>query len=91
MKNNELNQDVTETSAYIIVTIDSKSKLILPKNIGILFMQIWSEATEIFQEWSSEPKRLRGVDKDFEVRFISEETFKEMKMASMIGADTEDE
>ena len=91
MKNNENNQDVTETSDYIIITVSSESKLIMPKQKGIKFLEFWAEATEIYQKWSSEPPRIRGVDRDFEIKFISEATFKEMKMASLIGTDTETE
>ena len=91
MKNNDNNQGVTETPSYIIVTIDHESKLIMPYADGMNFMRIWSGSTEIFQRYSSDTAKFRTVNKKFEIRFISEETFKEMQMAAVIGTQPEDD
>ena len=58
---------------------------------GMEFLRIWSGATEIYQRYSSDPIKFRSVDKVFELKFISEETYKEMTMAAVIGTDLGDD
>ena len=85
MKNNDINQDVTEHLKYIIVKIDYNCKLIMPIEDGLNFIKFWACATEIKEKYN-EPSIVRNPDKDFSVRFITEAQFKEIKMAAVIGA-----
>jgi hypothetical protein len=91
MKNNDNNQGVTETPSYIIVTIDTDSKLIMEYKEAMEFLRIWSSATEMYQRYSSDTAKIREVDRDFELKFISETKYKEIKMAAVIGAQPEDD
>jgi hypothetical protein len=91
MKNNDNNQGVTETPSYIIVTVDTDSKLIMTYIEGMEFLRIWSTATEMYQRYSHDTAKIRAVNKQFEIKFISEEQYKEIKMAGVIGASPEDD
>ena len=89
MKNNVKNQGLTTTLSYIVIKIDYDNKLIMPVEDGMEFMRCWAGATQMKTPYDK-PVELTEADKDFEIKFLSEQAFKELHVSAMIGSAPED-
>lgn len=69
-------------SGYIVITIEWRVKLIMPVVEGLAFVKTWGEAIKM--DISDGLVKLSDWDKEFNIEFLSEDKFKEMKMASVL-------
>lgn len=92
MKNNELNQGVTEAPKYILIKIEWDSKLLMPIEEGLAFIATWARATELKSHGFAigDKITIRPVDKDFQINFITEAKFKEMKLQAEMDKNGEE-
>ena len=78
-----------EQPSLIILSVDYETKLILPIVDGLELIRIWSTATEM-KEAYKKPILFTNVDKEFKLRFISENQYKQMKIAAMLDPTEDD-
>jgi hypothetical protein len=87
MKKNQSQVD-GEQPSFIIMSIDYETKLILPIKKGLEFMHIWATAREIKESYNK-PKKIQGVVKEFNIRFVTGREIKQMIVESMIEPNQE--
>ena len=81
MKNNVNNQGVGSPT-YIIIKIDWDNKLIMPIEDGLNFIRSWASATTL--NTRNDPPTISEESKDFQIQFLTEQGFKELKMAAIL-------
>lgn len=69
-------------SGYIVLTIEWRVNLIMPVVEGLAFVKAWGEAIKM--ETDDGVVKLTDWDKEFNIKFLSEQAFNEMKIASVI-------
>lgn len=69
-------------SGYIVITIDWRVKLLMPVVEGLAFVKTWGEAIKLDE--TGDGVKITSWDKDFNIQFVSEDQFKEMRMAAVI-------
>ena len=83
------NQTDTHQPTHIIVNVDYDTKLIIPIEKGLEFINIWATSRELKEPYN-EPKKIQPVEKDFNIRFVSEQYIKELIVKAMIEPDNGD-
>ena len=83
------NQVAGEQPSLIILSVDYETKLILPIIDGLELIRIWSTATEMKESYNK-PQTFNNVDKEFKLKFISENQYKQMKVAAMLDPKEEE-
>ena len=83
------NQVAGEQPSLIILSVDYETKLILPIVDGLELIRIWSTGTEMKEDYNK-PTQFSNVDKEFKLKFISENQYKQMKVAAMLDPKEEE-
>ena len=83
------NQNDTDQPSHIIIGVDYETKLIMPMEEGLEFIRIWATARELKEPYNK-PKKIQAVEKDFQMRFVSERQIKQMIVEGMLDTDNGD-
>lgn len=86
VKNSSTFKVAGEPPAFIIITINYDSKLILPIEDGLQLVKLWGNATEIRTKGYGDDKveTLHPVEKEFAISFMTAQQLKEMQVAGML-------
>lgn len=83
------NQTDIHQPTHIILSVDYETKLIIPIEKGLEFINTWATARELKEDYNK-PKKIQPVDKDFNIKFVSEQYIKELIVEAMIEPDNGD-
>jgi hypothetical protein len=84
------NQVVGEQLTHIILSTDYNTNLILPTKDGLEFIRLWTTGLEHSTSYNKPPK-FGPVDKEFKLKFISEQEIKRMQITAMLEAENAEE
>lgn len=79
----ETNQTDGCQPTHIILSVDYETKLIIPIEKGLEFIHIWATARELKEPYNK-PKIIQAVEKDFQLRFVTDHQIRKMEVENML-------